>query len=101
VAALDGRCLAVRRDLAASRGPIDERLATWQHLAIWWSLTLRDEGEGQPPLRAVAIGDLPIEDRADATEPPADVARLERRDRYRLIERFGGRPELFEIGLRA
>ena len=100
VAALDGRCLAVRRDLAALRGPIDERLATWQPLAIWWSLTLRDEGEGRPPLRAVAIGDLPIlEHRADAGERPADLARLERRDRYRLLERFGGRPDLFEIGL--
>ena len=30
------------------------------HLATWWSLVLRDEGEDGPPRRAVRLADLPI-----------------------------------------
>jgi hypothetical protein len=100
VVALDGRCVAVHRGLAAARGPIDERLATWRLLATWWTLVLRDRGAGQPPLQAIALGDLPI---ADCEAVPADVAaadrdRLVRRDRYRLLDRFGSRPDLLVAG---
>jgi hypothetical protein len=123
VVALDGRCLAVRRDLAAARGPIDERLGTWRHISIWWSLVLRDQGEGQVPLRALLVVDLPIAggpprgvtgqwgataqpgatgEPGEATGDDArmatnDGARVDRRDRYRLLERFGHRPELFNV----
>jgi hypothetical protein len=95
VAALDGRCLAVPRVLAVRRGPVDERFATWPLLAAWWSLTLRDEGQGQPALRAIALADPPIEPRGAADTRAADE-RLVRRDRYRLLDAFGRRPDLFE-----
>jgi hypothetical protein len=111
VVALDGRCLAVRRELAAARGPIDERLGTWRHISIWWSLVLRDQGEGRVPLRALLVVDLPIAGGPprgvtgqpgeatgdDARMATNDGARVDRRDRYRLLERFGHRPELFNV----
>ena len=99
VAALDGRCMAVPRSLAAARGPVDERFATWRALAVWWTLLLRDEGEGRPPKRAVALTGLPLLGADEATTgPAADPDRLVRRDRYRLLERFGDRPDLFVAG---
>jgi hypothetical protein len=100
VAALDGRCIAVRRSLALRRGPVDERFGTWSRLATGWTLALRDEGEDQTPLRALALDDLPLVDvpvdpsgAADAAEDP----RLLKRDRYRLLDRYGRRPDLFEV----
>jgi hypothetical protein len=99
VAALDGRCLAVPRSLARARGPVDERFATWRALAVWWTLMLRDEGVGRPPRRAIAIDGVPrLGANEAATGPGADPDRLVRRDRYRLLERFGDRPDLFGAG---
>ena len=46
--------MAFRRADAAARGPLDERFRFYRNLDIWWSLVLRDEGEGEPPRRAVA-----------------------------------------------
>ena len=43
----------------ATRGPLDERFRFYRNLDIWWSLVLRDEGEGEPPRRAVALAGLP------------------------------------------
>jgi hypothetical protein len=110
VVALDGRCLATRRDLAAARGAVDERLATWPMLAIWWSLLLRDQGVGRPPLRGIAVAGLPIQSgptegrpterrgTAESGGPPADdPKRPGRRDRYRLLDRFGDRPDLLSV----
>ena len=41
---------------AAERGPLDERFRFYRNLDIWWSLVLRDEGEGEtaPPRRAAS-----------------------------------------------
>jgi hypothetical protein len=33
----------------ATRGPFDERFRFYRNLDIWWSLVLRDEGEGTAP----------------------------------------------------
>jgi hypothetical protein len=99
VAALDGRCVAVPRSLAAARGPVDERFATWRALAVWWTLVLRDEGVDRPPRRAIALDSVPLLGANEATTgPAADTDRLVRRDRYRLLERFGERPDLFVAG---
>ena len=96
VVAIDGSCLAMRRPDAAARGPLDERFGSPRLLAAWWSLVLRDRGEGHAPRRAVAVDGLPVR-RHDV--PPEDAAPAERdrtvrRDRYRLLDRFGHRPDL-------
>ncbi len=93
--------MAFRRADIVARGPLDERLRTGQHLATWWSLVLRDEGEDGPPRRAVRVGDLPIvrhERPADRDPATAEQARLEKRDFYRVLDRFGRRRDLLRSG---
>ena len=46
VDAIEGYLQAFRRADAAERGPLDERFRFYRNLDIWWSLVLRDEGEG-------------------------------------------------------
>ena len=53
VDAIEGYLLAFRRADYAARGPLDERFRFYRNLDIWWSLVLRDEGEGSAPRRAV------------------------------------------------
>ena len=55
VDAIEGYVMAFRRADAAARGPLDERFRFYRNLDIWWSLVLRDEGEGRPPRRAVGV----------------------------------------------
>lgn len=89
-------CLAFRRVDLTARGPLDERFHTRRSLEIWWSLVLRDEGPGRAPRRALAI-DLPIlyhEPGPRSAVAQAGQERLERRDVYRLMDRFGKRPDL-------
>lgn len=91
VDALDADLLACRRADAAARGPLDERFATSRLLAIWWSLVLRDSGEDGRPRRAVALR-LPV--RRPPQPSGGERDRAERRDFYRLLDRFGGRYDL-------
>jgi Glycosyl transferase family 2 len=101
VDAIEGDCQAFRRSDAVDRGPLDERFRSRRHLDIWWSLVLRDEGPGQPPRRAVHLGDLPVA-RSDAQPPPSEPAgppdRSTKRDLYRVIDRFGSRRDLLTGG---
>ena len=46
VDAIEGYAQAFRRADACARGPLDERFRFYRNLDIWWSLVLRDEGEG-------------------------------------------------------
>ncbi|MEX1168928.1 MAG: glycosyltransferase [Chloroflexota bacterium] len=97
VDAIEGYCLAFRRSDYAERGPLDERFTFYRNLDIWWSLVLRDEGEGQPPRRAVAVDGLPVvrhEHRGYASLPDAERDRLSKRNFYRIIDRFGARRDL-------
>ena len=106
VDALDRGCVAFRRADHAARGPLDERFHGERWLLIWWSLVLRDEGPDRPPRRAIALPDLslvrhappPAEDGSEHDgADPADrerLERLERRDFYRFIDRFGRRRDL-------
>lgn len=96
VDAIDHGCLAFRREDAAVRGPLDERFHLADRLAIWWSLVLRDEGAGVPPRRAVALADLPLVRHGDASADRSDGERdrRDRRDRYRILDRFGDRTDL-------
>lgn len=79
------------------RGPLDERFRFYRNLDIWWSLVLRDEGEGIRPRRALRLADLPFvrhEHRGYASLPPGERDRLSRRNFYRIMDRFGSRQDL-------
>ena len=89
--------MAFRRADAAARGPIDEGFRFPQGLDAWWSLVLRDDGEGQPPRRAVALPGLELE-RAEPTAwrqtRATERARQSRRNSYRILDRFRARLDL-------
>jgi hypothetical protein len=96
VTAVESYAIAFRRSDAAARGPIDERFRFYRNLDIWWSLVLRDEGEGNVPRRAVAVA-IPAtrhEHRGwtSLAEPERD--RLSKRNFYRILDRFGWRRDL-------
>jgi hypothetical protein len=96
-AAVQGYLMAFRRSDAAARGPIDEAFRFYRNLDIWWSLVLRDEGEGRPPRRALVVPGLPIERGEPAAwreAKPADRDRLSKRNFYRLLDRFRTRSDL-------
>jgi hypothetical protein len=97
VDAIEGYLQAFRRHDAATRGPLDERFRFYRNLDIWWSLVLRDEGEGGTPRRAVAIADPPAirhEHRGYASLPADELERQSKRNFYRIIDRFGSRRDL-------
>jgi len=95
--AIEGYLQAFRRSDYAERGPFDERFRFYRNLDIWWSLVLRDEGEGSRPRRAVGVGDLPAtrhEHRGWASLSEDERARQSKRNFYRIIDRFGARRDL-------
>jgi hypothetical protein len=97
VDAVEGYCQAFRRSDAAARGPLDERFRFYRNLDIWWSLVLRDEGEGAAPRRAVRLDGLPIvrhEHRGYSSLPEDERDRQSKRNFYRIIDRFGWRRDL-------
>ena len=97
VDAIEGYAQAFRRADYTERGPIDERFRFYRNLDIWWSLVLRDNGEGQPPGRAVALGGLPLirhGHRGYTSLPENERDRLSKRNFYRIIDRFGPRRDL-------
>ena len=97
VDAIEGYCQAFRRSDFAARGPLDERFRFYRNLDIWWSLALRDEGEGAPPRRALRIENLPLvrhEHRGYASLPDGERDRQSKRNFYRIIDRFGARTDL-------
>jgi hypothetical protein len=95
--AIAGYCLAFRRADFAARGPLDEKFRFYRNLDIWWSLVLRDEGEGRPPRRAVVVAGLPLvrhEHRGWTSVAPDERDRLSKRNFYRVLDRFGARLDL-------
>lgn len=97
VDAIEGYCLAFRRADVAERGSLDERFFFYRNLDIWWSLVLRDRGEGERPRRAVVLDGLPLvrhEHRGYTSLPEAERDRLSKRNFYRIIDRFGSRRDL-------
>jgi hypothetical protein len=96
VDAIEGYLLAFRRDDFVARGPLDERFRFYRNLDIWWSLVLRDEGEGSRPRRAMSIA-LPAErheHRGWSSLPEDERTRQSKRNFYRIIDRFGTRRDL-------
>ena len=97
VDAIEGYLMAFRRADAAERGPLDERFRFYRNLDIWWSLVLRDSGEGEAPRRAVRLADLPAtrhEHRGWTSLPDDERDRQSKRNFYRIIDRFGSRRDL-------
>ena len=100
VDAVEGYLMAFRRSDAAARGPLDERFRFYRNLDIWWSLVLRDAGEGNPPRRAVSV-DVPVtrhEHRGWASLSEEERTRQSKRNFYRIIDRFGSRRDLLVGG---
>jgi Glycosyl transferase family 2 len=98
--AIEGYCLAFRRADYASRGPLDERFRFYRNLDIWWSLVLRDEGEGEVPRRAVAV-ELPATrhvHRGWTSVSEDERNRQSKRNFYRIIDKFGSRRDLLLRG---
>ncbi len=96
-AATQGYLMAFRRADAAARGPLDEGFRFYRNLDIWWSLVLRDEGEGHEPRRAVVVPNLPLVRRepwAWASTPAGERERLSKRNFYRVLDRFRTRLDL-------
>jgi len=94
--AIEGYAMAFRRQDARLRGPIDERFRFYRNLDIWWSLVLRDAGEGSEPRRALVVP-LPAtrhEHRGWTSVAEDERARLSKRNFYRIIDRFGHRRDL-------
>ena len=97
VDAIEGYLLAFRRADYVARGPLDERFRFYRNLDIWWSLVLRDEGEGNAPRRAVRLDGLPAvrhEHRGYTSLPDDERDRQSKRNFYRIIDRFGSRRDL-------
>jgi hypothetical protein len=104
VDAIEGYVQAFRRTDFVERGPLDERVRFYRNLDIWWSLVLRDAGEGEPPRRAVALDGLPLvrhEHRGFTSLPDAERDRQSKRNFYRIIDRFGWRRDLLTTAVRA
>jgi len=96
VTAIEGYALAFRREDVMARGPLDERFRFYRNLDIWWSLVLRDAGDGAAPRRAVAVK-LPAarhEHRGWTSLSDDERDRLSKRNFYRIIDRFGSRTDL-------
>lgn len=96
-ATIQGYLMAFRRSDAAARGPLDEAFRFYRNLDVWWSLVLRDEGEGSPPRRAVVVPDLPLargEPVAWTATPPAERDRRSKRNFYRILDRYRTRQDL-------
>lgn len=97
VDAIEGYCLAFRRADARQRPSLDERFRFYRNLDIWWSLVLRDGGEGEPARKARSLADLPVqrhEHRGWASLPDAERDRQSKRNFYRIIDRFRDRRDL-------
>jgi cysteinyl-tRNA synthetase len=97
VDAIEGYCLAFRRSDFVERGPLDERFTFYRNLDIWWSLVLRDSGEGGRPRRAVRLDGLPLvrhEHRGYTSLPEDERDRLSKRNFYRVLDRFRTRRDL-------
>ncbi|HXG27005.1 MAG TPA: glycosyltransferase [Candidatus Binatia bacterium] len=95
--AIQGYLQAFRRSDYVARGPLDEGFRFYRNLDIWWSLVLRDEGEGEPPRRAVVVPGLPLERGEPAAwmaTPEAVRDRLSKRNFYRILDRFRTRLDL-------
>jgi GT2 family glycosyltransferase len=92
VDAVEGYCLAVRREALRAVGGFDRRFRFYRNADLDFSFAVRDAG-----WRAVRTEPLPLtrhEHRGYAALPEAERDRLSKRNFYRFLEHWGDRPDL-------
>ena len=92
VDAVEGYCLAVRRDALRAVGGFDRRFRFYRNADLDFSFAVRAAG-----WRAVRTAPLPFErheHRGYASLPEAERDRLSRRNFYRFLDRWRDRPDL-------
>lgn len=92
VDAVEGYCLAVRRDALRSVGGFDRRFRFYRNADLDFSFAIRDAG-----WRAVRTGPLPLvrhEHRGWTSVSEAERDRLSKRNFYRFLEHWGDRNDL-------
>lgn len=96
VDAVEGYCLAVRRDALRPVGGFDRRFRFYRNADLDFSFAVRDAG-----WRAVRTPPLPLErheHRGWTSLPNDERDRLSRRNFYRFLDRWGNRPDLLIRG---
>jgi GT2 family glycosyltransferase len=92
VDAIEGYCLAARREVLRTAGLFDHRFRFYRNADLDFSFQARAAG-----WRAVAVADLPLrrhEHRGYAALPPAERDRLSKRNFYRFLKHWGDRRDL-------
>ena len=92
VDAIEGYCLAVRREALRAVGGFDRRFRFYRNADLDFSFAVRDAG-----WRAIRTDPLPLrqhEHRGYTSLPDADRDRLSKRNFYRFLDHWGGRPDL-------
>ncbi len=88
--------LAFRRADLVALGPLDEKFVLPPSLDAWWSLVLRAGPDDAAPRGAVRL-DLPLTRHTRPGWPtlaPGELDRQAKRNFYRVLDRFRGRPDL-------
>lgn len=96
VDAIEGYCLAVRREALHRVGGFDRRYRFYRNADLDFSFAVRDAG-----WRAVRTPPLPFarhEHRGWTSLPEAERDRLSKRNFYRFLDRWGDRPDLLLHG---
>ena len=96
VDAVEGYCLAVRRDALRQVGGFDRRFRFYRNADLDFSFAIRDAG-----WRAVRTPPLPFErheHRGWTALPDGERDRLSKRNFYRFLDRWGDRPDLLLHG---
>ncbi len=89
--AIEGYCMAMRREVVAETGGVDERFRWYRTADVEWSFRVKDRG-----LRTEVVP-LPVvrhEHRMWLETPPADRARWSKRNFYRFLDRWRDRWDL-------
>ncbi|HYI65434.1 MAG TPA: glycosyltransferase [Candidatus Limnocylindrales bacterium] len=92
VDAVEGYCLAVRREALRTVGGFDRRFRFYRNADLDFSFAIRDAG-----WRAIRTETLPVtrhEHRGYAALPEAERDRLSKRNFYRFLEHWGDRRDL-------
>ncbi len=92
VEAVDGTCIAFRRKLLRQAGLFDDRYRVPTYMDIDFSFAIRDNG-----VQAVLTPDLPLTNHPatpNTTLSPSEQARLNKRNFYRFLEKWGDRDDL-------
>lgn len=96
VDAVEGYCLAIRREALRAVGGFDPRFRWYRNADLDLSFAVR--GAGWRAVRTEALPLVRHEHRGWAAMPEAERDRLSRRNFYRFLEHWGDRPDLLLRG---